>query len=242
MEIEYKGQRIKTKHWYELSDEKYKELVNEFYAKPDIGSVEKEMKKIHLGGVKISNITDYYVKDLMYKTKLTDRKWTIEEVLEYKPLLQVMYSKTMDNKKVFPETASDLANLKTAFRLCGKGIATKPSNFPLKTVNYVLDKYNINNNYYDFSCGWGSRLLGALKHNMNYYGTDPNYLLTERLCNMSDKYKEVNNVNPVIDIRSVGSEIYQSDWENKMGLAFSSPPYYCLEDYGIGDQSYKPGG
>src|SRR5574344_1757790 len=35
--------------------------------------------------------------------------------------------------------------------------------------------------------------------------------------------------------------MFNFDWENKMGLAFSSPPYFYLEDYKIGNQSYKKG-
>lgn len=38
-----------------------------------------------------------------------------------------------------------------------KTCAYKPS-----YVEYVLSKYNKNNRYYDFSCGWGTRLLTSL--------------------------------------------------------------------------------
>ena len=57
----------------------------------------------------------------------------------------------------------------------------KPSNFPIKTVDYIINKYNINDKYYDFSCGWGVRLLSSFRNNISYYGTDPNNILVQRL-------------------------------------------------------------
>lgn len=127
-------------------------------------------------------------------------------------------------------------------RLGGKGVCSKPANFPIKTVDQILEKYNVNNYWYDFSCGWGDRLMGALKNKVNYLGTDPNYLLTERLKKLTLDYKKVNNLNRgIVDIRTQGSESFIPDWENKVGLAFSSPPYFYLEDYKIGNQSFKEG-
>ena len=131
--------------------------------------------------------------------------------------------------------------IETAFRLCGFKTASKPSNFPLKTVDQILAEYNVNDNYYDFSCGWGTRLLGALKNRINYYGTDPNYILCERLRQMGNDYKTACNTDTVVDIKSQGSEIFIPELENKIGLAFSSPPYYNLEDYRIGNQSWSEG-
>lgn len=51
----------------------------------------------------------------------------------------------------------------------------------MKSIDELLENYNVNNKYYDFSCGWGVRLLSSLKHNVEYYGTDPNTVLCERL-------------------------------------------------------------
>lgn len=105
----------------------------------------------------------------------------------------------------------------------------------------MLSLYNVNDNYYDYSCGWAHRLLGSLSLEINYFGTDPNYLLVEKLKEISNLYKRINNINTIVDIKGCGSEIYQPEWEGKMGLAFSSPPYFSLEDYKIGEQSYNQG-
>lgn len=239
--VEYKGVTATTVYDYDMSDEQYEQLVKDYYTRPNLELVKQQMKKIHNGGVQNNHVTNYYVKDLMAKTKIYYNKWSIEEVLEYKPLTEVMFARTQHNKNVYPDDMSDIKKLETAFRLGGKGFASKPANFPMKTADYILSKYNVNDNYYDFSCGWGVRLTSALKNGLNYYGTDPNYILCDRLNDLADTYKSVNNVNNVVDIRPLGSEVYQQDWVGKMGLAFTSPPYFYLEDYRVGEQSYKDG-
>ena len=60
----------------------------------------------------------------------------------------------------------------------------------------IYRKYNINNTVYDFSCGWGIRLMGALRFNIQYYGTDPNYILCARLQELYETWKD--NVNPKV--------------------------------------------
>lgn len=45
----------------------------------------------------------------------------------------------------------------------------------------------------------------------------------------------------ITDIKPQGSEIFVNEWENKVGVAFSSPPYFNCESYRIGKQSYIEG-
>ena len=239
--IEYKGKILETTLYKEMTEEEYEDIVNEYYTKPNFEEVKKQFVALSKGGVKNNHITNYYVKDLMAKTLIYFNKWSIEEVFEHKPLVEFFMGKANNNKKVFPDTMTNCQKIETAFRLCGKGVASKPANFPIKTVDEILENYNINNNYYDFSCGWGARLTSALKNKVNYYGTDPNYLLTEKLEQLGKDYKETLKQDTIVDIRTQGSEIFVPEWENKIGVAFSSPPYFYLEDYKIGNQSYKEG-
>lgn len=239
--IEYNGETLETKHFVEISDNEFEELKEQYYRKPDYEDVKKQFVSIANGGVKNNDITNYYVKDLMAKTKIYYNKWSIEDVFNCKDLVSFFIGKTLDNKKIFPDTDSTIKKIETAMRLGGKGVATKPANFPIKTVDEILQRYNVNNNYYDFSCGWGARLTSSLKNRVNYYGTDPNYLLTERLNNLANDYKEILNQDTKVDIRTQGSEVFVPEWENKIGLAFSSPPYFYLEDYKVGNQSFKEG-
>lgn len=239
--VTYKGKSIETKFYKPITDEQFEQLRKEYYTKPNFKSVQEQMLNVKNGGNKNNIITDYYMKDLMAKCLVHQSKWSIEDVFNCKDLVSVFYAKTLENKKIFLEEETMLRKIETAIRLGGKGIARKVTNFPLETVDQILDRYNISGNWYDFSCGWGDRLLGALRNRVNYFGTDPNYLLTERLKQLEKDYKQISGTNTIVDIRTQGSEKFIPEWENKMGVAFSSPPYFLLEDYVVGDQSYKEG-
>lgn len=243
-EINYLGKSYKSKSGFEIiTDEQYKEIVQEWYKKPKKNDVLLEMAGLRHGGTKISLITDYYFRELMDNTLQYTCKWSINEVMKYKPLLSVFVDKIKRNEKVFTND-NIIDNIDTAFRLGGSGVATKVAQFPIKTVDYILEKYNVNNNWYDYSCGWGGRLAGALKNKVNYYGTDPNYLLCDKLFEFANDYKttQMQGSKPTAThIKCQGSQKFVPEWENKMVLAFSSPPYFLLEDYRVGDQSYKTG-
>jgi hypothetical protein len=233
--ISYKGKVLKTIHWKEMSTELFEKLKNDYYKKPSFKSVKSELYNAINGGIILKNINEFYFKDLMSKTTLHHSKWSIEDVFNYKPLLEHFYAKTFSNLDVYPPSEKLLKNIETAFRLGGKGTASKPSNFKIDNVRYILKKYNINDNYYDMSCGWGIRMLGSVSTGINYYGTDPNYELTEMLQSLASEIAEIDLFAPSVEIRTQGSETYIPEWENKMGVAFTSPPYFTLEDYAIGD-------
>jgi len=240
--VEYNGKSVDTDVYTEITEEERADLERQFFEKPDLDIVKKQMIKINDDGVMADKINRYYFRELMAKTLCHKTKWTIEEVFKSKEVLGIFKAKTLTNKKVFPDEEPLIRNIDTAIRLGGKSYAKFPTNYPIKSVKAILSQYSINDNYYDFSCGWGSRLLGALSLQKNYYGTDPNYLLVDKLNELTNDYKDaIPTNNSLVDIRAQGSEIFIPEWENKMGIAFSSPPYYNLEDYQIGDQSYKSG-
>ena len=240
MIINYKGKTLETKFYKTMSDSLFEKLKKEYFTKPTKSAVLNEVRGIFLeGNVTMKKINDYYFKDLFSQVKLYHSKWSIAEVFEYKPLLESFYAKIFENTEVYPPQDGVLKNIETAFRLGGKGVASKPTNFDLNQTIEILKKYNINNNYYDPSCGWGVRLVGSMACGLNYFGTDPNYKLTERLKELGILFQEVDLFAPTIEILTQGSEYFVEHWENKMGLIFTSPPYFFLEDYNIGDQSTK---
>ena len=237
--ITYKGSTINTIHYSDLSDKKFEELREQYYRKPNISLVKEELHKIKNASNRNMNITKYFFRDIMAKVSLDGNPWTIEEVFESKDVLGILYSFIHVNDKIFPPEVPDIDKIETALRI-GPRVTQKPSNYPMQSVRDILTKYDINGNYYDYSCGWGVRLLGSLSTGLNYYGTDPNDLLTPRLRELGELYKKVNNSELVVDIRTHGSEEYIPEWENKIGVAFTSPPYFAYEDYRVGEnQSYK---
>lgn len=239
--INHKGKTLKTRVFKEeLSDEFCDIIREELFRKPSKGDVDAELKSIFNGANKHPKIERYYFRDIMYKTKVHYSKWSIEEFMECNDLIRHSFGRISSNSKLY-YSDDDLVNLEKFFSLGGKGVATKPTNFPIKTADEIIKMYNKNGNYYDYSCGWGVRMLSAMRNGVNYFGTDPNYLLTERLDELKDDYKRVNGLNTKVDIRTQGSEVFIEEWRNSMGLAFSSPPYFALEDYRVGEQSYKDG-
>lgn len=176
----------------------------------------------------------------MNETVVDPEKWSINEALNCKIKLGILKGFIDDHKTMF-KFDDIIRNLKIAFNLNSGHMAKTTYNFPNNTILNILKKYNINNNYFDFSCGWGSRLLGSMYSKVNYYGTDPNYKLTKKLNKLIKDYKEVNKIKTEAKIYTQGSEVFILELENKIGLAFSSPPYFLLEDYKYGEQSYKEG-
>ena len=83
-------------------------------------------------------------------------------------------------------------------------------------------------NIYDYSAGYGGRLLGITSSNMryNYIGIDTNTETIKYLDYLNNCIEEAVGIKGEI-IQSV-SEEYQP---NDIDLAFSSPPYFNLEKY-----------
>jgi len=240
--IKHLGKEFKTSHFYNISDEQCKKIKEQFYEKPKKELVHDQFNKLYNGGKKTNFIIDYYLKDVMSKARLSTSKWSIKEFFECNDLIRFAYGKIKNCSNFYKSTDSDIKNIKTVLRLSPSGTAGKVSNFPYKTMLDVLGKYNPNNNYYDFSCGWGIRLLSSLANNINYFGTDPNDELVERLKTLSNDFKSVTNSKSNIDIRCNGSEVFTAEWEGKIGVAFSSPPYFDLEHYNSKNQSIEKGG
>ena len=240
MIISYNGQTIDTIHHKPMSDKEFAEIKSQILFKPTLFDVRQEIRGIFLGGnVQMNNIYHYFFKEMIFNTKLHHKKWSLMDVLAYKPLLEYFNGLVEQNKDVYPESVPKYKNIETAFRIGGGGVAQKPSNYKLDNAIYIIKKYNINGNYCDPSCGWGVRMIASMACGINYYGTDPNFELTEKLHEVSDLFREIDLFSPNVDIRTQGSETFIPNWENKMGFAFTSPPYFFLEDYKTGEQSTK---
>ena len=81
---------------------------------------------------------------------------------------------------------------------------------------------------YDYSCGYGGRLLGIGSSNFkyDYVGVEPNTETVKFLNYLNDIVDEATGVRGTI-VQSVSEEYQPED----IDLAFSSPPYFNLEKY-----------
>jgi SAM-dependent methyltransferase len=83
-------------------------------------------------------------------------------------------------------------------------------------------------NVYDYSCGYGGRLLGIGSSNMkyNYIGVDPNTETVKYLNYYNECIEEAVGVKGVIHC-----DVSENFQPTDIDLAFSSPPYFNLEKY-----------
>ena len=119
----------------------------------------------------------------------------------------------------------------------------KVTNFNPVIARKIYEKYlpYENATIFDYSCGFGSRMLGALssQYNYHYIGVDPYKELYQRLLIF---YKWINstlNNNAIAELYNIGSEQFIPKLEEKVDLSFSSPPYFNYEIYtNCNTQSY----
>jgi tRNA1(Val) A37 N6-methylase TrmN6 len=110
-------------------------------------------------------------------------------------------------------------------------VASGASIFLTSVAKYLYDTYAEENGIvYDYSCGFGQRLIGAMasKKNLTYVGVEP---WTESFSNLEKLYKFLFKQEKC-NIYNVGSEnFYDENLKEKVCLAFSSPPYFDTEVY-----------
>ena len=225
-----------------------KVLFEQFYDKQKYNETTKETLDFYTGKVtQCSKIIKKYVLDIMTDTVVNTipeyPSYSIRQLYEnkYNLLDKFIYFYNLRYKnKISVEQYCKALSMSITYRDENKKgfMIKKPGFYNTDTVYNFLYRYTKeNDNYYDGSCGWGNRLCGALKANVNYFGTDPNYVLTVRLNDLYNEFSKITNCKNTCDIKTQGSEIFIPEYENKMDVAFTCPPYFFLEEYNIGKQS-----
>ncbi len=240
--IVHLGKKFSSTHYIKISDLECQSIKKDFFKKPKLSQVKRELYNIHYkNSIKIGKLTEYFFSEEIYNTRLYTSKWSINEFFESNDLIRFAYAKVKNCSDFYKEEDGLIKNIKTVLRLSPSRTAAKVSNYPLKSVKDILKKYSkeARSGYYDYSCGWGVRLIGAMSSNVKYYGTDPNFKLTQKLNEMGELYNKVTQAEAQYKIYTQGSEKFIPELENNIGIAFSSPPYFDLEDYKTGEQSIK---
>lgn len=240
--ITYKGQTLRTSVYMESPQDYYEELLRQYNTKPSKYQVQKAIRQLFLNDTTQKTILNrYFLREVHDKVVINGCKWSIEDLFANKEIFDIYYAKIQRNKKVFYED-SEMHKIEKAIGLGGAGIVKSATYYPIDNVEFLIKKYcKPRGNYYDYSCGWGDRLIGAMKSNVNYYGTDPNYELINCLEDMDKFIREIIPIMRSTHLYAQGSEVYIEELENQIDFAFTSPPYFNLEDYKIGNQSYKEG-
>lgn len=101
------------------------------------------------------------------------------------------------------------------------------SNFRPTAAASIYDFYAKKGVVWDMSGGWGGRLLGAIKADLDYYiATEPSTKTFEGLNQLGNDFWQKKK----FEIVKKGSEEYKPQ-KNSLTLCFTSPPYFNLEKY-----------
>lgn len=186
-------------------------------------------------------ISKHFTWDLFYDTKERKGKngfsMSVKDVFfDDEKLKKIIFNRLGGDwylESIDKKTGKILAGVNEAFNLTPQQIITgsrssravsSTSIFKPDVAKFIYQKYsNEGDTIFDYSCGWGARLLGAVSCNRKYIGTDP--LTTECLQNMVDFFKFEN-----VQLIKSGSENVNLD-ENSVDFSFSSPPYLDQEVY-----------
>jgi len=150
---------------------------------------------------------------------------------------------TFENDKLLFATIKN--RLSQGFNITGnmikQGLANSKLAFKASIFNPMIAKYiysqhtKENDIIYDYSMGFGQRLLAALSlpYHIKYIGVDPYSKSVIANQNIYDFFnKNIITLNKEIDIIQSGSEKYcDPQYIGKVNLAFSSPPYFNMEKY-----------
>ena len=107
------------------------------------------------------------------------------------------------------------------------------SNFRPTAAAAIYDRY-ADGTVWDPSCGFGGRMMGAIVSPKvtKYIGTDPGTLTFAGLEKLRDDWGHLTGTE--IEIHCQGSETFRPE-EGSISFAFTSPPYFCTEEYAYED-------
>lgn len=184
-------------------------------------------------GASTSKISIHFMRENQYKAKNARAKYSPDEVLNDEELLKIAFEK-IDKKPDYYNQGSDAMNF-VSFITNEASFVSKVAIFSSNLARKIYEKYcpTFYANIHDSSCGWANRCVGAIasKYGYNYYGTDPNSENHKAYNEIADFVRDTLHTDNVTDFRCCGSEIFIPEWEGKMDLSFTSPPYFNTEKY-----------
>jgi predicted DNA-binding protein YlxM (UPF0122 family) len=173
-----------------------------------------------------SNLGNYICKVFchsFYKSKSKYGKSIIEVFEDDELLMKVVRNRLGLDWKKEPEFF-DISFKNIIIGMRSSGAASHITMFKPTIAKYIVEKYsNIGDTVYDYSAGFGGRMLGACSAQRKYIGTDP--LTHKELKRMRDFLKLQN-----CTILGDPSETVRLN-KNSIDLAWSSPPYFDIEIY-----------
>ncbi len=180
----------------------------------------------------ISKVLNHFFDDLILSAKSKNGKYSPVDVINNDDLIKSALE-YIEHHKNFYQQKSDVANLRDFF--FSSSMVGKVSNFNPVIARKIYERYIPFDDaiIFDYSCGFGSRMLGALssKYKYNYVGVEPYDELYQRLLIFMDWIASTLCNESSATIYNLGSEIFIPNLIEKVDLSFSSPPYFNYETY-----------
>jgi hypothetical protein len=218
-------------------------LKQQVYKKYSISDLQEQLLNFYETNLDLSVLTDagkstskisiHFFREVQYRAKNARAKYSPDEVLNSPELLEEAFDK-IDSKPDYYNAGSDYKNF-VSFITNEATMVSKVAIFSANLARKIYEKYcpTFYANIHDSSAGWGNRCLAAIasKYQYNYFGTDPNSDLQPCYKAQADFVRDTIKSNSNVDIRCHGSEVFVPEWEGKMDLSFTSPPYFNTERY-----------
>ena len=187
------------------------------------------------GGGRLTKFLNHFFEELIFESSTSrGQYYSPMDALKDDEYINWIIKYTESKPNFY--TGNQVANIKSFFRNGGRK-GGKVANFPPKVARDIYTRYfdNVTEplNCLDTSSGFGSRMSAVLLSGNNYYSTDPNPKLHEKLFECA-KWMYDNGFikeNQHCELIKQGSEVFVEEWENMMDVSFTSPPYFNLEKY-----------
>ncbi len=220
---------------YRKYDENYLEqILIDFY------NQQLNLSEFNIENRNVSKILNHFFDDLIYRAKSKNGRYAPNDIISDDELLNIALE-YIEQHRDFYQQKSDVANLRDFF--FSSSMVGKVTNFNPVIARKIYEKYGPfkSATIFDYYCGYGSRMLGALSspYNYNYIGIDPYKDLYLRLLVFSKWILNTLQSSSSSQLFNCGSEDFISTLTNSVDLSFSSPPYFNYETYTNCDtQSY----
>lgn len=135
--------------------------------------------------------------------------------------------------RLFLNRGNKIVNLRTLFFSTSRFYFDTPINYNPIRAKIIYEHYCPPKGIiYDYSAGYGGRMLGALcsTHNFKYIAVDPNTFTCDNLNILGKYIEDTLNRKDSYLIYNVGSEDFQIESES-IDFIFSCPPFFKKEIY-----------
>ena len=205
-----------------FSEEGIKEEILGIYNKNDVGFVE--------GGVhsQLRNgflLLDYLFPNLHLATTCNESRSMYARFFDDKILKQSI--------KFYLDSGKVINNLRTVFFLYARLYYDTPINFSPMRAKIIFEHYCPKNGViYDYSSGYGARMLGALcsQQNFTYIAVEPNSNTYNNLRQLGKYIESALDKKVSYNIYKLCSEKFQLQSES-VDFIFSCPPFFKKENY-----------